>query len=136
MYKLLPALNSRFVGFEQFFADVEQALANTAKATFPAYNIAKTENGYKIEMAVAGYSKDDIEVVYDNQNNSLSVKGSKIGETASNIYNGIANRNFTKAWNLNPFIEVESCSIKNGILTIVLVETMKNGSVRKIEVTE
>ncbi len=135
MHKLIPTLSNRFVGFDQFFNEIEQALTTVHKATtFPAYDIVKTDTGFTIEMAVAGYTKSDIEVTLNSKNHVLTVKGTKSAEKANRVYTGIASRNFTRSWTLNPDMEVTNCAVKDGILTIDLSEAQKAEEVRVIEI--
>lgn len=119
---LLPST----VGFDRMFSTLEtvnDVLTNSAikTPTYPPYNIVKTgENSYTIEMAVAGFTMDDIEITLEDSN--LSVVGSK-KENSSNVnylYKGIALRNFTRKFKLADTIEVRGADIVNGLLVISL----------------
>lgn len=135
MYQLLPTLNNRFVGFDQFFSEVENALTNkVAKTGFPAYDIIQSDDTYTIEMAVAGYTKNDIEVTLNSKTHVLTVKGNKSTETKDRVYSGIANRNFVRTFTLNPHMYVESCRVKDGMLSIVLAEQVSDEQIKVIDV--
>ena len=89
--------------------------------TFPPYNVfQEDENTILIELAVAGFSKEDIKI--KQQKNALTIEGS-IEEDKDKVYTykGIATRSFTKAFALGEYYEVDSAKFKDGILTIRLV---------------
>jgi molecular chaperone IbpA len=128
------------VGYDKFFSDLED-LAKTASKnlpSYPPYNIkAVGKDKYVIEMAVAGFAKTDIEVSL--QGNKLTVQGSTqdedTNETQDYIFKGIANRNFTRTFNLADKIEIKDAEIVNGMLKIwldSLVETQAN--IKKIAI--
>jgi len=122
-----------FVGFEplvkKMAENTEQAVKFASK--YPPYNIKKIdENKYTIEMAVAGFGKQDIEVELAGSN--LIVKGNvQSGEPAeqdskgewtwpSFIYQGLAMRPFTRQFTLADNVEIKNAELLNGILKIVL----------------
>jgi molecular chaperone IbpA len=128
------------VGYDKFFTDLED-LAKTASKnlpSYPPYNIkAVGKDKYVIEMAVAGFAKTDIEVSL--QGNKLTVQGSTSEEDTNEvqdyIFKGIANRNFTRTFNLADKIEIKDAEIVNGMLKIwldSLVETQAN--IKKIAI--
>lgn len=88
--------------------------------TFPHYNVVKkSDNDLTIEMAIAGFAKDDVEITVEN--NKLTVSGSKTDKTEDNyLYKGIANRSFKRSFNLPEGAEVVSASHEDGILFIDL----------------
>jgi molecular chaperone IbpA len=106
--------------------------------SYPPYNIkAVGKDKYVIEMAVAGFAKTDIEVSL--QGNKLTVQGSTSEEDTNEvqdyIFKGIANRNFTRTFNLADKIEIKDAEIVNGMLKIwldSLVETQAN--IKKIAI--
>jgi len=111
------------LGFERIFDHLERALNNSKPLPdkYPPHNIIKTDvNRYVVEIAVAGFTKDDIEIIVENDN--LEVKGSKIEKesTVKYVHRGIATRSFTKIIQLADTIEVREASLQGGILTIEL----------------
>lgn len=118
----LAQLNRALVGFDRMFDTFETRFANQASNNYPPHNVVKTgEDTYSIEVAVAGFSMEEIEVELDN--NDLSIKGqSKREEDASReyIHRGLARRDFEKRFTLVDHIEVEGASIKDGILVVDL----------------
>jgi molecular chaperone IbpA len=139
-----------FVGFEplvkKMAENAEQAVKLASK--YPPYNIKKIdENKYTIEMAVAGFSKQDIEVEIDGSN--LIIKGNyKQGEPAeqgsngewtwpSFIYQGLAMRPFTRQFTIADNVEIRGASMINGILKIVLESVIpENKKPKKVEIND
>ena len=142
---LLPSLfdikkfDPFMVGYDKFFADLEDLAKTASKSvSYPPYNIkAVGKDKYVIEMAVAGFAKTDIEISLAG--NKLTVEGS-IQEEDKNelqdyIFKGIANRNFTRTFNLADKIEIKDAEIVNGMLKIWLdsmVQTQDN--IKKIAI--
>lgn len=133
------ALNRALVGFDRFFEDFEARFANQINNNYPPYNIIKTgENTYKIEIAVSGFEKDEVTVEVDQD--QLIVKGqrSKLDDTGTEyLHRGLAARDFTRSWTLAEHMEVETGSIKNGVLTINLKRIIPESLLpRKIKITD
>jgi molecular chaperone IbpA len=88
---------------------------------YPPYNIKKTgDNTYTIEIAVAGFGQSDIDIEIDG--GRLVVKGNVASkdEASDFIFQGIANRAFTRAFALNDQVEVKDAELFNGMLKIAL----------------
>jgi len=86
---------------------------------FPPYNILKKDDVYNIVIAIAGFTKEAIEIEYFDK--TLTVKGNSEQEHNDDVevvYNGIANRAFTRTFTLADNIEVTGADLKNGLLTI------------------
>ncbi len=110
------------VGFDRTFDrlwDYASHQADTAGG-FPHYNIVeKGDHHYTIEMALAGYSKSDIDV--ELADGVLTIKSIKSVEDSDNkVYRGIASRNFTRKFTLADDIVVKDGSLKDGMLSIEL----------------
>ena len=115
------ALNKALVGFDQIFNDFEHRFANQLATNYPPYNIVKrSEDNYEIQIAVAGFSREEIDLTVEN--NELQIKGTKFeGEdTAEYLHRGLAARNFERAFTLGQYLEVESAEIQDGLLIIKL----------------
>ena len=114
------ALNRALVGFDSLFNDFEHRFANQINQSYPPYNILKhSEDSYAIEVAVTGFTKDEITVEVDQ--NRLVVKGERLPvENADTeyLYRGLASRNFVRSWTLAEHMVVGEGRIKNGVLTI------------------
>ena len=110
------------VGFDRFIHDVENMLNQAEQTTsFPPHNIIKVDdNKYVVELAVAGFSKDDITIkVVDG---SLEIKGEKSNQDkdVQYLHKGIGTRSFVKKLQLAETVEVRGAKFKDGILTIGL----------------
>ena len=108
------------VGFERQFNRLNDYVAHQQTSTgFPPYNIRKIGNdGYELEMALAGFSKSDVNV--EVKEDTLTVSASKEGkdEEDSFLHRGIAKRSFTRKWTLAEHLEVKDAELKDGILLI------------------
>jgi molecular chaperone IbpA len=116
------------IGFDDVFKDLQEMSKSVAKATtYPPYNIKQVnENKYVIEMAVAGFSKTDIEVTLEG--NKLVVKGKAVEDEADikdYLFKGIANRNFNREFKINDKVEIENAELANGMLKIWLSNMVK-----------
>lgn len=111
------------IGFDRLF-DMLEASARTAAAdNYPPFNLERVaEDRYRITLAVAGFTRDEVEIVA--QQNLLVVKGKKEekdGASARFLHLGIANRSFERRFELADFIRVDDARLNDGLLTIELV---------------
>lgn len=114
------------IGFDNLFDHFEQLMDNdfnVVNHSFPFYNIKQTKdnnNIYKIEIALAGYSKEDIAVEYEN--NILTVKSVVFNkdDKEDSLYQGITKKYFNKAFTISDDVKVNSAELINGLLTITL----------------
>jgi molecular chaperone IbpA len=128
------------VGFDDTFNKLSKLHDDFTKniPNYPPYNIKKVEdNKYAIEIAVAGFSKSEIEIEFVND--KLIVKGN--AEDDSNalewLHKGIAARNFTRTFMLNDHVEIKNASLVNGMLKIALEKIIpEHKKPKKIEVSE
>jgi len=110
------------VGFDRVFDHLINHSHNMATSTgFPPYNIVKHDDAeFSIEMALAGLSKDDIEVVVaEGVITVKSVWDDKI-ENAEVLHRGISHKKFTRKFTIADDIEVKEASLENGLLEIKL----------------
>ena len=125
------------LGFENFIRDVESILNDTKPVTnFPPHNIIKLDdNKYVVELAVAGFGKDDIDIQV--QENTLIIKGEKVEGTPNleYLHRGIGTRSFTKTITIADTIEVKGAEYKDGILRVGLENIVpEHKKPRKIEI--
>jgi molecular chaperone IbpA len=121
----LNQLTPYAVGFDRVFDQLNTYAANNATSTgFPPYNIRKGgDYTYAIEMALAGFSKNDIEI--EVAEGLLTVRSVKEDsetneEYDSKIYRGISYRKFNRKFTLADDIVVKDASLENGMLEITL----------------
>ena len=104
------------VGFDELFK-----LANQTNTSYPPYNIVKaSDTEYTIELAVAGFSEDELEVTLDGNKLSVVGKVTSTRETEKFLYRGIANRNFTHNFTIADNVEVSNVTLEDGMLVISL----------------
>ena len=108
------------VGYDKMFDNLSRYVDNNVSSTgFPPYNIRKEgDYHYVIEMALAGFSKEDIEV--EVADGTLSVRSDKKDDAADNLYRGISFRKFNRKFTLSDDIVVNDAALDNGMLTINL----------------
>ena len=123
------------VGFDRIFDLLENATRVQALDNWPPYNIEKAgEDQYRITMAVAGFSPDELNLT--SQPNWLVVSGQKQGEESTQyLHRGIATRSFERRFELADHVKVKDARLDNGLLTIELVrEVPEEMRPRRIEV--
>lgn len=114
-------LTKTFIGFEDLFSQLDEVLRSVDNgANWPPYNVSKTDNIYTLELAVAGFTKNDIDIRL--QDNTLVITGNKEGKPDESkfIYHGIAYRSFTRRFRVSETVEVKSAKLVDGILTLTL----------------
>ena len=95
------------------------------KSTFPPHSISATKDGRgQIDIALAGYSRDDIDVVFQDGVLSVSSHGVDKPKDVDYAYNGIAKRKFQSKFAIAEHHKIESASMENGMLTIRVVEVL------------
>ena len=112
------------VGFDRLFDMLENNSFGAAQENYPPFDLIKTgENEYRIELAVAGFKPDEIDIT--SQQNQLIVSGRKSEESEEKgsdyVYRGIANRSFERRFALADHIQVRGADLKDGLLAIELV---------------
>jgi len=125
------ALSRTLVGIDQIFNDFESRFANQIQNNYPPHNVIKVdEDHYEIELAVAGFAREEIELTV--QDSHLIVTGTKtFDNTAEYIYRGLAFRNFERYFRLTNFLEVTDAQIENGLLKISLVRNVPEAMLPK-----
>jgi len=127
-------LNSPFLlGFEQVERTLDR-IAKTSGEGYPPYNIEQTsEDGLRITLAVAGFSRDDLSIQLED--NQLVIRG-KQQDDQDRVYlhRGIAARQFQRSFVLVDGIEVVGADLDNGLLHIDLKRPVPESRVRTIEI--
>ena len=108
------------VGYDKLFDNLSRYVDNNVSSTgFPPYNIRKEgDYHYVIEMALAGFSKEDIEI--EVADGTLSIRSDKKDDASDNLYRGISFRKFNRKFTLSDDIVVNDAALDNGMLTINL----------------
>jgi molecular chaperone IbpA len=130
-------VSKHFIGWDEQMKSLEKIGERIIKnsGNFPPYNVIKEdEDTFLIEFAVAGFSKDEIEI--SQEKNALIIEGFK-DEDDDRVYvsKGIATRSFTRAFALAEYVEVKGATFKDGILTVKLVRVLpKEDQPKKIAI--
>jgi len=127
------------IGYDKMFDRFDQFNAARSVATgYPPYNIKKTEkNSYVLELAIAGFSKPDIDIELND--GCLTISGSIKPEEskAEFLHKGIADRSFKRKFELADSVEIKSADLINGMLKISLEYVIAdNKKPKKIEIND
>ena len=116
---LPPLVFKSFIGFDELFDEISR-INHNKDSNYPAFDVIKTdEKNYEINLAVAGFSESEIEIIL--LQNILYIKGKKVQNISQNIiHKGIALRPFEKKFNLDPLMEVTEAILSQGLLNIKL----------------
>jgi molecular chaperone IbpA len=124
------------VGFDRLADLLEAASAETASTGYPPYNIERTgENEYRIEIAVAGFRPEELNV--EVKENLLTVQGRKAAndETRHYLHRGLAERNFERRFQLADYVVVTDANLQDGLLQISLKRELPEAlKPRRIEI--
>jgi molecular chaperone IbpA len=139
-FDLFPTLNPFSIGFDDAFKRLTQFHDDMAKAVpgYPPYNIRKVEdNKYLIELALAGFSRNDIEILLEDNVLKISGKSKSDDSGDSFLYKGIAERAFNRTFSLADTIEVKNADLINGMLKIWLENIIPdNKKSKKIDIND
>lgn len=118
------------VGFDRLFDEMFTNPVNISASGYPPYNVARITDKeteaqtYEITLAVAGFTQEDIEITVEDKHLKVEGRSAVLAEdvnsTVEYIHKGIAERNFQRTFRLAEHVEVQSATLKDGILKIVL----------------
>ena len=114
-----------FIGFDRALDTWSHAQTVSSATNYPPYNVIKVdEDNFVVELALAGFSKTDIDV--STADGKLTVKGELTTEDNDSkfIHRGIAARKFTREWALGEYMEVKAAELKDGMLKIDIVRIL------------
>ena len=114
------------IGFDDMFDQFENMLGNgglSMQSNYPPYNIRRTgQDKYSIEVALAGFSKNDVEVEFED--NLLTVRTKQVDKSDNKnddgeiIHKGISQRHFARSFTIADDVKVNGAQLKDGLLTI------------------
>ncbi len=129
----LTPLLRQSVGFDRFNDLFEAAFENATSegSTYPPYNIEKRgENSYRITMAVAGFKREELDIVV--QNDELTISGatreSEEDSDVEYLHKGIATRAFSRKFSLSDYMEVKGAELVDGLLLVDLEREVPEAS--------
>ena len=111
---------SAFIGFDHVINELDR-ITREAEQKFPPHNIVKLTDDnqeYLIELAVAGFEENEIEIEVDDR--TLTVRGDHIAKGREYLHKGISTKNFTRNFRLSEYVQVAGADLKAGILSIHL----------------
>ena len=117
----LPSLHRATIGFDRMFEELDRNFANSTSQGYPPYNIVQSdEDNYRIEVAVAGFSMEDLDITHEK--NVLRIEGTspKGDEEVTYLHKGIGGRNFRREFTLADHVVVEGATLDVGMLNIHL----------------
>ncbi len=126
---------SLFIGFDPILNELERIhSAGRSQDNYPPHNVVKVDDeNFVIELAVAGFSEEDISV--EVKDGILIVKGQKDDEDREFAHKGISSRKFEKSFRLSEFVVIDGANLVNGILVVnARVEVPEERRPRKIEI--
>ena len=126
------------IGFENMFDQFESMLGNggMVQNNYPPYNIRKAgKDKYAIEVAVAGFNKDDVEVEFEDK--LLTVRTKKVDKTVEKngdeiIHKGISQRSFSRSFTIADDVKVNGAQLKDGLLTITCEKIIPEQKKKKL----
>jgi molecular chaperone IbpA len=137
-YDFSPLYRSA-VGFDRLARQLESAARSSQENGWPPYNIETTgENAYRIEIAVAGFSPDELNI--EAKENQLTVTGKKAANDDASaqktyLHRGLAERDFERRFQLADYVVVKGADLSNGLLTIDLQRELPEAlKPRRIEI--
>ena len=144
---LMPSVLRDFKDFDRLFVGFDDTYNRLAKIhddltknipNYPPYNIKKVEdNRYVIEIAVAGFSKSELDIEFVEDKLVVRGNASDDNDATDWLYKGIAARNFTRTFALDDKIEIKGAALVNGMLKIALEKIIpEHKKPKKIEVSE
>ena len=111
------------VGFDRLASLLDAASSDTTQPGYPPYNIERTgDTSYRITMAVAGFSEEEISIeAHQNKLTIIGKQGNDEDENTRYLHRGIATRSFQRQFDLADHVEVKAAALENGLLHVDLV---------------
>jgi molecular chaperone IbpA len=136
----LPTLHRHVIGFDRVFDEINRTFANSrSTGAYPPYNISKLdETHFLLEVAVAGFSEEELDVSLNDQRLTITGKKTEADskEDVEYLHRGISARDWERVFTLGPDHEVRGAMVKNGILTVAVEHVIPNEKKpRKIAIT-
>lgn len=114
-----------FVGFDRLFDQLDRMQSAKTQSVFPPHNIIMLdEGGILLELSVAGYSQDDIEIVHEKDVLVIKTLDTYVSPDSDLkfAYKGISSKKFRKAFTIADNVEILGADLENGILTVRMQE--------------
>lgn len=136
MTKMTLAAHPYFLGFDQLERMIEQA-AKSGTEGYPPFNIEQvSEYAYRITLAVAGFSEDDLAITIEDRKLVVRGRQPKPDESRVFLHRGIAGRQFMKSFVLADGVDVVGARTENGLLHVDLERSEPDPVVQTIQITK
>jgi molecular chaperone IbpA len=135
--KWMGDMNNTFVDFDRVFERFDRAFpVNVRTVTYPPVDLLKIDGGYLIQLAVAGYTSNDINVeLRDDGVLTVTGKQESKADDSQYLFRGISARSFVRKWQLFDTDTVETVNLKDGMLTLKIMRAVPaEPSVKRIPV--
>ena len=120
----LAHLNRALIGFDRIYNDFENRHVGST-TNYPPYNVIQhDENKFEIEIAVAGFDREDIAVEVDQDQLVIRGRRAKAEDDTKYVHRGLAARDFDRAFTLVDHVEVGEAELTNGILRVKLTRVV------------
>ena len=128
--KYLLDIQKNSIGMDEWFKRFDTAFES--HTNYPPYNLIKESSvDFRLEIALAGYKKEDIEVI--TEWNKLFVEAKKVGNSDDEyLHKGLAKRSFIRSWTLSDDVEVKDVSFEDGLLTIKMNRVIPEHQKKKV----
>lgn len=133
---LFRDLNRIAIGFEPTLRQLYNVRNEVSAAGHPPYNLEQIgDDHYRITLAVAGFTEEDLDVQVHNNQLIISGQAKDKDENRQWLYKGIAGRAFTRTFTIADHVRVEGANLDNGLLTVDLIREVPEAlKPRKIEI--
>jgi molecular chaperone IbpA len=129
--KFLNDIEKYSIGMDEWFNRFDTVHESTTN--YPPYNLIKeSETEFRLELALAGYKKEDIRVSTEWNKLSVEAKKSETSDVGEYLHNGLAKRAFTRTWTLSDDVEVSDVNLEDGLLVIKLNRVIPEHQKRKV----
>jgi molecular chaperone IbpA len=130
--KYLLEIQKNSIGLDEWFKRFDTTLTSELHTNYPPYNLVKESSvDFRLEIALAGYKKEDIEVT--TEWNKLFVDVKKVGDTNDEyLHQGLAKRAFTRTWTLSDDVEVCDTAFVDGLLVVKLKRIIPEHQKKKV----
>ena len=128
--KYLLEIQKNSIGMDEWFKRFDTAF--DTHTNYPPYNLVKESSvEFRLEIALAGYKREDIEVT--TEWNKLFIEAKKVSDTDDEyLHQGLAKRAFTRTWTLSDDVEVCDTAFVDGLLTIKIKRVIPEHQKKKV----
>jgi len=127
----MTELEKLFIGFDR----LNHWPLKATTTEYPRYNIVKEENGYQIQVAVPGWNKEQVSIIFSEDTKELTISGQKkeVDTETAWVHKGISGKSFERKFKLDSNLEVSSADMADGML-VVNIKHSKNSGVITIPI--